>query len=459
MRKIYAFLAAALISVCAFASKDVVPTDAVLADYYTSGDVCVCFFVPSNMNCNDIVLTGSFNGWKSTAAQCLPVEAVEGYDGWYVVSFEPEAEPDAQKGIQAKPVMLDAYGVFNWDYQVGTVTKIRGGVEVVAGFSGEIDLINYGTDVPNVFTVDSWKQNPCTAVYHNYTITVISDGCDGLVLPYIVGTMTSWADNGWTQMQLDVAKTTEYGIPTYYYSFKAAEGGKFQIVSGMMDPNTGLPDSTDGPGWKDKAYIQEYKDGVWDRISGDDSDHNTVLGEEANIVIDLRSETLRWARCAPDEREDVVVTLTPPAGAPEIVQIIGSFDDWAGTAMTLGANGKFTANVRMQATDEFKFRTGMLVGDANWAVQIQIPDADPESETGWKDMGNLKVGDWWETSTTPKTLDVDFSDDADYRWTPTEPQGIENVVLTEKAQKVIVDGVMYIIRDNKMYNAQGTQVR
>ena len=38
-------------------------------------------------------------------------------------------------------------------------------------------------------------------------------------------------------------------------------------------------------------------------------------------------------------------------------------------------------------------------------------------------------------------------------------EGIENVVLTEKAQKVIVDGVLYIIRDNKMYNIQGMQVR
>lgn len=40
-----------------------------------------------------------------------------------------------------------------------------------------------------------------------------------------------------------------------------------------------------------------------------------------------------------------------------------------------------------------------------------------------------------------------------------EGQGIENVVLTEKAQKVVVDGVLYIIRDNKMYDVRGTQVR
>ena len=39
------------------------------------------------------------------------------------------------------------------------------------------------------------------------------------------------------------------------------------------------------------------------------------------------------------------------------------------------------------------------------------------------------------------------------------PQGIWNVVLTEQAQKVVVDGVIYIVRDCKMFNVQGAQVR
>lgn len=38
-------------------------------------------------------------------------------------------------------------------------------------------------------------------------------------------------------------------------------------------------------------------------------------------------------------------------------------------------------------------------------------------------------------------------------------EGIENIVLTEKAQKVVVDGVVYIIRDNKLFNVLGTQVK
>ena len=38
-------------------------------------------------------------------------------------------------------------------------------------------------------------------------------------------------------------------------------------------------------------------------------------------------------------------------------------------------------------------------------------------------------------------------------------QGIENILLTEKVQKVIVDGVVYIVRDGKLFNIQGAQVR
>lgn len=38
-------------------------------------------------------------------------------------------------------------------------------------------------------------------------------------------------------------------------------------------------------------------------------------------------------------------------------------------------------------------------------------------------------------------------------------QDIENILLTEKVQKVIMDGVVYIVRDGKLFNLQGVQVR
>ena len=448
MRKIYAFLAAALMSVSAFASADVVPSDAVLADYYDQGNVCVCFFVPANMACNNMVLTGSFNGWKSNAAECVAVEPVEGYDGWYVGSFEPEAEPDATKGIQAKPVMLDVDGNFNWEYQVGAATAIRGGVQVVqGGYAGEIDLINYGADAPNVFTVDAWKNNPCNATYHNYTITVVSDGCGGYVVPFIVGAM-----NGWTfeQMQLDVAKSQANGVPTYYYSKKMAEGTPYQIVSGLMG-ETGEIETE--PSWSDDAYMQKLVDDVWGRIPGEDGD-NQLTHEDANIVWDLRAEDLRWARCDDSPLEHVVMWVNLPAeNCPEAVEIIGGFDAWQGTALEKLDNGWFFAEIEAKQGMFFKFR-----GAGSWDHELELYNTVDDVWSTIAD-GQLVFGQLWQDDSykgTPcKSIELDFSAG---RWSGYE-EGIENVVLTEKAQKVMVDGVMYIIRDNKLFNVQGTQVR
>ncbi|MBQ7632005.1 MAG: choice-of-anchor J domain-containing protein [Paludibacteraceae bacterium] len=39
------------------------------------------------------------------------------------------------------------------------------------------------------------------------------------------------------------------------------------------------------------------------------------------------------------------------------------------------------------------------------------------------------------------------------------PQGIEDIVLTEKVQKVVVDGAVYVVREGKLFNILGTQVR
>ncbi len=40
-------------------------------------------------------------------------------------------------------------------------------------------------------------------------------------------------------------------------------------------------------------------------------------------------------------------------------------------------------------------------------------------------------------------------------------QGIEDVVVTEKdkTRKILMDGTLYIIRDGRIYNATGAQVR
>ena len=46
-----------------------------------------------------------------------------------------------------------------------------------------------------------------------------------------------------------------------------------------------------------------------------------------------------------------------------------------------------------------------------------------------------------------------------YAVVPEQEEGIEHIVLTEKAKKVIVDGMVYIVRDNKIFDLTGTQVK
>ena len=161
MKKFYSIIVAAMVSIGAYAAKDIVPSDQVLSNYYNEGQVAVCIYVSPEIDFNDIVFTGTYNNWSDNAANCARFRPVEDFAGWYVVAVEAEAEPDPEKGIQGKPVVLDENNNFNWNYQVGAATMVRGGVQSVQGsYAGEIDLINYGVDAPNVYTVDAWKQNP-----------------------------------------------------------------------------------------------------------------------------------------------------------------------------------------------------------------------------------------------------------------------------------------------------------
>jgi hypothetical protein len=454
MKKFFAFFAAALISVCTFASKEEVPSDAVLQGYYEAGQVCVCIFVPADMACNDIVFVGTYhqnekNEWLTDVENLKKFEPVDNYDGWYVVAVDDESED-----IQGKPVMLDGDGNFNWQYQVGAATHISGGVSVVEGaFAGEIDLKTYSKDVPNVYTVDAWKQNPCTAIYHNYKFVVVSDGCGGFVVPYLIGSMTGWS---FVEMTLDQDLTIANGmVPTYVHYVKAAEGSQFQIVSGLLNENGEIAEE---PAWADIAYIQKLVDGIWVRIPGEDGD-NLLTKEESEIVIDLRAEDLRWARCDESVAEEVLVTLTAPAGAPEVgVEIIGTFDDWAGTPMTLGEDGKYTATISAKAGQYFKFRSA-----GSWATQIEhfVASEEPEAEGQWLEFGDgdLTVGKLWEGEEGARTITLDFSNAEEYRWKPIE-DGIEELpAVGEKAQKVMIDGHVYILRGEKIYNVVGVQVR
>ncbi len=416
-QKLFTLFLALIASVgTTFAARDVVPSDAVLKNYYKTGQLCVCIFVPAEMACNDVVFVGTYNrdasdAWITDVNKLAKFQPVEGYDGWYVLAVNDETPADFQgKGIRGKPVVLDQDGNFNWAYQVGDVTVIRGGVTVVAGFSGEIDLVGYTKDAPNVFIINALKANanPRTAVYHDYTFIVISDGCSGYVVPFIIGDMTDW---GFQQMQVNVEKTQELGAPVYYYNFKCAEGTRYQILSGLMADDGTIAEY---PTWDNPSYLEQLVDDVWSRYTEDYNGEPNVdlyTGANANITFDVRKENFRWARCAaPEDAFEVAVSLIAPAGAPAAgVDIIGSFDGWTGSVMTL-ANGVYTATVSATPSQVFKFRKA-----GTWDNEILVFDWEAG---GWKGFPDTQFQSVWEPAAEKgkMVINLDLSDPTMYKW-------------------------------------------
>lgn len=90
----------------------------------------------------------------------------------------------------------------------------------------------------------------------------------------------------------------------------------------------------------------------------------------------------------------------------------------------------------------------------------EIPYYCSDEETGEAVPGTYYLVVWGagESNVTTEAASFGFA----YPYNIEEPgsdKGVENVELTEKMQKVMVDGVVYIIRDNKLFNTLGTQVR
>jgi len=454
MKKFYAFVAAALVSVAMFASREVVPSDADLASYATE-TYTMCIY--NEGACNGIVLNGTYAGWPGDAdhAKLLDFVAVEGFEGWYVVSWNDTTGAEAKDGgVQAKPIQLDGSGNFNWDYQLGPDAElIRGTAELLSANNGtEVDIKNIGAGIV-VIDVKSWKNNPCTAVYHVYSIALVSPDCndEDYITPAISGGFNGWAQEAMTMNELKTAERQQAELPgaVFEISFKAAEGSEFKFRSAEEW----------GAEWTNELKEYDAENDAWVAFNGG---ANFVLGEETELEFDLGDpEKYSWTNCEkPSAPEYVVIWVNVPANAPAAgVEIIGTFDGWSGTAMELLDNGWYFAQLEAAATDQFKFREA-----GTWDNEIVYVHkiSDEGKAVG---LDNITFKDVWTEDrykdTPCKSIELDLSNPEVYVWKAywVAPEGIENVVLTEKAQKVMVDGVMYIIRDNKMYNAQGTQVR
>ena len=450
MKKLFAFVAVALFSVATFASREAVPSDADLASYAT-GTYTMCIY--NDGACNGIVLNGTFTAptlganWSTSVEDLLKFVAVDGFEGWYVVSWnDTTGAAEADGGVQAKPIQLDGSGNFNWDYQLGPDAElIRGTADLLSNNNGsEVDIKNIQPGIV-VIDVKSWKNNPCTAVYHVYNITVISPDCndEDFITPAISGGFNGWAQEALTLNELKTAERQQQNLPgaVFEYSVKAAEGSEFKFRSAVEW----------GKDWTNELKEYDAENDAWNAYNGG---NNFVLGEETNLVFDLGDPAKHsWTNCEKpevyEEKEfDYTINVTnAPVCGEAVLAIVGGYAACNWTVANAVAVENGAAALHAKNTDEFKFLD-----------KSKVLDEDPEN-----DWSNEVKG--FDQTTFHKADLADGAEDGVIAIDLAEAQfaecaqGIENITLTEKAHKVVVDGVLYIVRDNKMFNVQGTQVR
>ena len=129
---------------------------------------------------------------------------------------------------------------------------------------------------------------------------------------------------------------------------------------------------------------------------------------------------------------DLVTTYTvylsaPTQDAPETVEIIGSFDNWAGTTMSYVGNGLWTATITASPNSEFKFRQA-----GTWEKELLKYNAENNS---WNALPNLFVRDYLNGD----YIYVDFSNTDLYSWVVPQ-QDDSYLYIPYNLQAVVADG-------------------
>lgn len=417
MKKIFSFVAAALMSVSMFAFDGAVPTDADLD--FEAGKLTVA--VHFSKVCGDVYFVGTYNNWGKGEGNvesfdnCQKFKAVEGFDGWYQIQIE-----DASASIEGKPVHTTPDGAWSWDYQTGDENSwelIRGTVNIEAGYAGESNLKGYDKTTPVVLVSNAWKNDPCSIVYGNYHIVVDAPLCGGFA-PMLVGGFDGWKG---TPMIADEANFN------YYLNITTAQGGEYKIVA--------VPLEEGGDIWANE--LQQYVDSTesWANFA------NQVLPESQDdpivVSLDYSDEThYRWAKCA----------------AP-VEYKYTEYENWQ--LKHEGSEWQWTENLEKVGEGLFK------LADANWTGSgFNVGSDENPIKKDWFAPEDLVIG---EEVIAPVIVDVYLKviDDE----TVAIGVGVEPVVALKhvkavKASKAIMkDGQIFFQAGEKVYNVLGAEMK
>ncbi|MGN0236407.1 MAG: hypothetical protein ACI4BD_08935 [Paludibacteraceae bacterium] len=256
------------------------PTADDLAEYIEEGKYVVAVQFKETV-CNDIVWVGTYltnetGGWVEDPAQLLKMEALNNFEGWYVVAVPSLLNEDGTLNNAGKPVQLTSDGKFSWDYQTGdeaSWTLVSGTVNIEAGYSGEANLSGYDPANGPIVMISEYFKNhnsPCVeAVTHDYTVIAkVPAGYD----PYIIGDFNGWATGVAMELQAD---------GSYKYQFNDAENHGFKLKG-------------DADTWDNEILHRgtnaDTGEEEWQTLN------NVTLGAETTITLDYSGADYKWAK-------------------------------------------------------------------------------------------------------------------------------------------------------------------
>ncbi len=409
MKKLFSFVAAALMSASMFAGPATVPTvqDVVAAGFDQTKRVIVLYF--DEQVCNDIVWVGTYvmnekgDGWETNPELLSTFEPLEGFAGWYALEFD-----DASETVQGKPVQLKKDGSFNWDFQSGDVeawiNMAQPGTQTgsfEAGYSGEANC-TWPTTGVYIYEVAYFKNHntPCgeDKPKHDYTFTVympefceeIEDYADSV---FILGGF-DW--NKGVEMEL---KYDEGFNPYYYAEIKdLEEGTEFKFRCGTM-------------GWD-----------VQPQLNGADLP-NMITTAKNDTVIYLNGEGYGFKACA----------------AP-VEYKYTEYENWQ---IKYGNTWEWSGNME-------KVEDGLFKLEIYWeGTGINVKSDENPIKKDWFAPEELVLG---EEVIAPVNVDVYLrviDDETVILGVGVNPAtGLENVKADVKANKIVKDGKLYL-RDGR----------
>ena len=216
--------------------------------------------------------------------------------------------------------------------------------------------------------------------------------------------------------------------------------------------------SVSGEGWSGN-----YERQTWTGNASSVSFTGTINGYEEGTTLKFTIEPAGEPGESQELEPDPTVMFIafPTENRPENIEIAGVNREFTWVMNVLNDPWYVSKeHLNTYATDTIKFRDAAN----NAMILCEYIPANGGQEGRWQQlylvMGNYPMGSY-KLDIVRLIDELDLSNASNYAWMENapEPLALENIAQTQKAQKVIVDGMLLIVRDGKLYNATGAEVK